>query len=537
MTSPTHQHKSNPALPGDLAACHELILAQSNHLQELLALKDELMASLAQQEREKARLLHRVEMLLRQIYGRKSEKIDPAQLLLFAEQVMEQAAARAAEEVEEEAPAAPKRKGHGRKKLPAELPHLPVEHDVPEKDKVCPECGAQKHVIGKRVTEQLEYAPASLFILDHVRSVYACPCCQQEVSVAAKPAQPIEKGLAGPGLLAQVMVSKYTDHLPLYRQERIFARLGAEISRKTMCGWVLSSAQSLGPVVALMKERALESKVLHTDDTPVSVRGPGGNYQGRFWVYLGDGEHPYTVYDFTPDRRRDGPADFLKTFTGTDEQPRYLQADAFGGYDGIYKAGNNVIEVACWAHARRKFHDARGSDVNRAHQMLAWIKRLYEIERDAKERDAAQRRDLRQEHAKPLLKTIGQWLKEQQGQVLPKSPMGEAITYVVNQWQALNRYMEDGDLAIDNNAAENALRGIALGRKNYLFVGSDGGGRAAAVLYSLIRSAQRNGVEPYLYLRDLLLRVTTHPNKEIHLLLPDHWKRAILPTLDPPRRP
>ena len=523
MTNETHQHKANPALPDDLGACHELIA--------------ELMASLAQQEREKARLLHRVEMLLRQIYGRKSEKVDPAQLLLFAEQVMEQAAASAAEEVEEEAPAAPKRKGHGRKRLPAELPHLPVEHDVPEKDKVCPECGAHKHVISKRVTEQLEYAPASLFILEHIRPAYACPCCQQGVTMAAKPAQPIEKGLAGPGLLAQVAVSKYCDHLPLYRQERIFARLGAEISRKTMCGWVLSSAQSLEPVVTLMKERALESKVLHTDDTPVDVRNRGKNYQGRFWVYLGDGEHPYTVYDFTPDRRRDGPAEFLRTFTGTDEKPRYLQADAFGGYDGIFEAGSGVLEVACWAHARRKFHDARTSDVNRAHQMLAWISKLYKIERDAKMLDAAQRCALRQERAKPILKAIGEWLEAQQGRVLPKSPVGEAVTYAVNQWKALNRYVEDGDLAIDNNAAENALRGIAIGRKNYLFVGSDGGGRAAAVLYSLVQSAKRNGVEPYQYLRDLLLRVTTHPNKQIHQFLPDHWKREILPTLDPPRRP
>ena len=525
MRTAMSKYATNTQLPDDLAQCHAYIR--------------ELTDTLRIQELEKARLLHRVEHLLRQLYGRSAEKVDPAQLLLFVAEAMDAVEAEVpqTEAVESEPDATPKKKGHGRRKPPVELPHLPIEHPVPESEKVCGECGTQKKRIGEKVTEQLEYAPASLFVIDHIQPVFACPCCQQGVTVAPKPAQPIEKGLPGPGLLAHVVVSKYADHLPLYRQENIFERHGVELSRKTMCDWVLASAKILEPVVELMKDRVLDSKVIHTDDTPVDVRGPGGNYQGRFWVYIGDTGHPYSVYDFTPSRRRDGPAAFLKEFTGTREKPRYLHADAFGGYDGIYAAGNSVFEVACWAHARRKFYDARKSDVNRAHQVLAWVRMLYDVERDAKEFDAEQRKALRRERSKPVLDRMQGWLDAQEGHVLPKSPIGEAVTYARNQWQALLRYLDDGDLAIDNNAAENALRGIAIGRKNFLFVGSDRGGRAAATLYSLVRSAKRHGLDPFVYLRDLFLRIPTHPNKNIHLLLPDHWKTEILPTLDTPPRP
>lgn len=509
-------------LPDNVAQCHALI--------------DELISTLHQREREKAQLLHRVEQLLRQLYGRRSEKVDPAQLLLFAEQAMAAVQAQVQEPESAERAPKPAKKGHGRRKPPAELPHLPIEHPVAESDKVCTECGAQKRRIGEKTTEQLEYAPASLFVIDHIQPVYACPCCQEGVVAAPKPAQPIAKGLPGPGLLAQVAVSKYCDHLPLYRQERIFARYGVELSRKTLCDWVRAAANLLEPLVERMKAGVLESKVIHTDDTPVDVRGRGGACQGRFWVYLGDNEHPYTVYDFTPGRRREGPTAFLEAFTGTQEHPRYLQADAYGGYDGIFTAGNGVLECACWAHTRRKFHDARASDAVRSHTMLAWIQQLYQVERAAKDLDAGPRRELRQEKSRPILDTIKAWLDAEQPRVLPKSPMSEAIGYAVNQWDALIRYLDDGDLAIDNNAAENALRAIAIGRKNWLFAGSERGGRTAATLYSVIQSAKRHQLDPFRYLRDLFLRIPTHPNKEIHRLLPDHWKREILPTLEPPPR-
>lgn len=316
MPSTTTPQHLNPALPGDLEACHALIT-------ELTAVKDELTATIRLQEREKALLLHRVEQLLRRQYGRSSEKIDPRQLLLFLADAMQKAQAELEEAVEPEPEPKPKKKGHGRKKPPAELPHWPLEHPVPDGDKVCAECGAEKKRIGQKVTEQLEFAPASLFVIDHIQPVMACPCCQGQVTVAPKPAQIIEKGLPGPGLLAHVVVSKYCDHLPLYRQEDIFARYGVELSRKTMWDWVRAAALTLEPIVALMTQRVLESKVIHTDDTPIDLRGRGLNGQGRFWVYLGDSEHPYTVYDFTPNRRRDGPVEFLRDFKGDEQSPRY----------------------------------------------------------------------------------------------------------------------------------------------------------------------------------------------------------------------
>ena len=315
--------------------------------------------------------------MLERLYGRRSEKIDPAQLLLFAVEALQRAAEQS-EVIEEPETVQPKKKkGHGRSKPPVELPRFPIEHPVPDEEKVCAQCGGEKARIGEDITEQLEYAPASLFVLEHHRPKLACPCCQDGVTIASKPAQPIEKGLPGPGLLAHVVVSKYCDHLPLYRQEGIFERHGLKLSRKTMCDWVMASANLLEPVVARMTERVLESKVIHTDDTPVTVRQPGmsGTHKGRFWVYLGDGGHPYTVYDYTASRRRDGPQTFLETFIGTEQNPRYLHADAYGGYDGIYTAGSGVLELACWAHARRKFHEARSSDPVRRIQcqpLLEW---------------------------------------------------------------------------------------------------------------------------------------------------------------------
>ena len=385
------------------------------------------------------------------------------------------------------------------------------------------------------MSEQLEYAPASFFVIEHIRPKYACPCCQEGVTVAFKPAQPIEKGLPGPGLLAHVAVSKYCDHLPLYRQESILARHGVHLSRKTLWGWMRAEAVLLEPVAEAARMRVLQSKVIHTDDTPVTVQARGGGtYTGRFWVYVGDAQNPYVTYDYTPSRKRDGPVEFLREFTGTPESPRYLQDDAFGGYDGIYAVKNGVLEVACMAHCRRKFHDARKTDVNRAHQMLAWIQQLYAIERHAKDLAATARHALRREKSKPILDTIKAWLDAHRTQVLPKSPIGEAFQYAFNQWAALNRYLDDGELSIDNNVAERNLRGIAIGRKNWMTLGSDRGGRAAAILYTLIQSAKRHDLDPFVYLRDLLLRIPTHPNKDIHILLPDQWKTHLLPEATAP---
>jgi len=343
--------------------------------------------------------------------------------------------------------------------------------------------------------------------------------------------------LAAPGLLSYVIVSKYGDHLPLHRLERILRRHGIEIARSTMCDWAAQSADVLGSLYDLMVRQVRASQIIRTDDTPVKVqdRNRTQTRTGRFWVYLGDVHHPYTVFAYTPSRSRDGPMEFLQGW-GQDE-PVYLQADAFGGYDGIYAgdAGGRVTEVACWAHARRKFYDARHSDPAVSTQALAYIRLLYDLEVEAKKSAeragndlASERYRLRQELATPRLTQFRTWLESQQaeggGPVLPKSPMGQAIQYAFNQWDALCVYTTDGRLAIDNNASENALRRVAVGRKNWLFCGSDKGGRTAATLFSLIATCQRHKVEPMAYLRDVLTRIAATPISQLNQFLPDRWQ-------------
>ena len=318
--------------------------------------------------------------------------------------------------------------------------------------------------------------------------------------------------------------------MPLHRLERILARHQIDIARSTMCDWMRQSAEALKPLYDLIVRQALESRVLHTDDTPVDVldRQLPETRTGRFWVYVGDRDHPSTVFTYTPNRSRDGPMTFLRDW-GKDGR-RYLQADAFGGYDGIYagEAGGNVTEVACWAHARRKFYEARTTDTETATRALAYIRLLYDTEDEAKGKSSAERLALRQSQTVPLLEQFRTWLRSREaisgGPVLPKSPMGGAIAYVRNQWQALSVYTTDGDLDIDNNAAENALRRVALGRKNWLFCGSDGGGNTAAVLFSLIASCDRHKVDPFAYLRDVLTRLAAHPSHRVAELLPGNWQ-------------
>ena len=307
-------------------------------------------------------------------------------------------------------------------------------------------------------------------------------------------------------------------------------RAGIELSRSTQSDISAQSAEALLPLHELMARQVKDSRVIHTDDTPVDVLDPplGKTRQGRFWVYLGDKDHPYIVFDYTPNRKRDGPMMFLAKWGKHDL--RYLQADAFGGYDGIYagQAGGNVIEVACWAHARRYFFEARKTDHRNSAQALAYIKMLYDVEKDAGNLPPGERAAIRQERSAPILVQFRAWLTGLQavhgGNVLPKSPMGEAITYALNQWTALCVYLLDGDLNIDNNMSENALRRIAVGRKNWLFCGSDNGGRTAAILFSLIATCQRHDVEPFAYLRDVLTRIASHPHTRLAELLPGQWK-------------
>jgi transposase len=481
----------------------------------------ELLASLHDARRDNEQLRQRLDLVLRRLYGPKAERLDPDQLLLFAQAEASSSPPPPAPPPEPPAAPAAAPRGHGRRRLPASLPRQRVEHDLPAAERPCPECGQGRERIGQEVSEQLDYQPAALFVVEHVRPTYACRHCQGQLTTAAKPAQPIEKGLPGPGLLAQVITSKYGDHLPLYRLERIFARHGLELKRSTTCDWMAACAELLRPLYGQMVQAVLASAVVHTDDTPLPVqdRDRGHTRQGRLWVYLGDGGHPYTVFAYTPSRARDGPQQFLKGYYG------YLQADAFGGYDGIYATGN-VVEVACWAHARRKFYEARASDAERSHAALAWIGRLYEVEKRARELSLPARQALRQAESVPILTALCQWLHEQRQAVLPKSPFGQAVTYALNNWTALGRYTEAGFLAIDNNVAEREMKRIAIGRKNWLFTGSDRGGDTAAVLYSLTSTCQRHGADPFAYLRDVLARLPDQPPGRCEELLPDRWSEA-----------
>ncbi len=537
----------------------------------------ELLSTLQEERRDKEDLQHRLNLLLRRLYGPRSERLNPDQLVLFGEDAQapgqtEQPAANSPPQ-----PASPQRRHrpHGRRLLPENLRRELVHHELTAAERLCV-CGQMRIDIGNDVSEQLDWRPASFFVLQHVIHKYACPSCSRRaaemppqtdeqapadtaeqvaagssaaaraealpvspdagagalgpaVVSALKPASPIAKGLPGPGLLAQVIVSKYVDHLPLYRQEQIFERQGVFLARSTTCDWLAACAELLRPLYARLVALVLQSKWLHTDDTPVKNLGhaPDQTATGRFWGYLGDRDHPGNVFDFTVNRKRDGPQTFLADFHG------YLHADAFSGYDALYlpspQAGTAaIVEVACNAHARRKFYEARGSDAMRAHQALAYYGQLYEIERRANDNDFTdeQRLQARRDLAVPILDQFRAWLEEQRQKVLPKSSMAEAIGYALNNWTALKRYTEAGYLAIDNNVAEREMKRIAIGRKNWLFVGSDNGGRTAAVLFSFTSTCHRLGIDPWAYLHDVLARLPALPAENLDELLPHRWQAA-----------
>jgi transposase len=582
----THLPPTPPAerLPDDPAVLKSMIL--------------ELLATLHDKDRELEGVRHRLDLLLRRLYGPRGERFDPNQPLLFAE-LAEAPGQDTAPPPADAAEAQPKRKArpHGRRPMPKDLRHEARHHELPEAERVCPDCGQMRVDIGVDQSSQLDYQPASLFVVDHLVHKYLCRCCSksrqpsqnqqtpsapeqpqvlqpepqsassaqaevapqptdsqqgqaapaasplqaaevQQLSTqpglrgivvsAPKPEMPIAKGLPGPGLLAHLIVSKFADHLPLYRLERIYERQGLILPRSTTCDWLAACGQLVRPLYELMISVVLQSRVIHTDDTPVKMQEPSHVLStARFWGYLGDGAHPYNVFDFTINRKRDGPQQFLAKFQG------YLQADAFTGYDGLYlpnprdgQAG--IIEVACNAHARRKFYEARTSAAAGSHQALAYYRELYEIERRAHslDFDDDQRRQLRQDLAVPILNQFRAWLDEQRVQVLPKSPMAEAIGYALNQWQALCRYTEAGFLNIDNNVAEREMKRIAIGRKNWLFVGSQQGGHTAAVLLSFTSTCQRLRIEPWAYLKDILTRLPNTATTQLDQLLPDRWEAA-----------
>ena len=481
---------------------------------------------IADQARWIERLKHELFRLRRWPFGTKAERLPEGQQIFDFYGTLEEERKKAEEKAASGPPPPPRgpRQGHGRRVIPPELPRREVVHDVPESDRKCDECGEVMVEFGRDVSEQLEYQPCQIYVIQNVYPKYACKnkaCGMGPVAQAPAETIPVGRGLAGPGLMAHVLVSKYDDHLPLYRQSEIFGRQGLDLPRSTLGLWVGEAVELLRPLVGAMKEDILQSKVICTDDTPVRVLDPGAGraHQGRFWAYLGDRAHRQVVFEFTMTREQKWAKEFLGDYAG------YLQADAFKGYDQLFKEGR-ILEVACWAHGRRYFFEAQETDRERALWALGQIGLLYDIEREAKERALKpdEVRALRQERARPILERIRDWLEREAPRVLPKSPMGQAIHYARSQWKALQVYLQDGNLSIDNNAVENILRGVAVGRKNWLFLGSEGGGKWAAVLYSLIESCKRHGVNPWLYLKDVLVRVSTHPSRRILELTPRLWK-------------
>lgn len=526
--------KVDPAqLPQDVGVLQSLVV--------------QLVDSLQARDRRIAQLERHMDLLVRKVFGRSSEKLDPRQLALFAKQD-DAAVAEAIPSptpVEEASPSPARTRRRGRRR-PDTLERREVIYDLSEAEKQAIAGDGELVPIGEDVSEQFEWEPSCLYVLRHVQKKYARrpalvesgeSLAEKNVVTAAKPPQPIAGGSAGPGLLAYVITSRFCDHLPYHRQERIFERHGLRLSRQTTCDQARQLAELCQPLYALMIEEVLASAVLHSDDTPVKVRNAHEKRQstGRFWNYVGDVEHPLTVFVYTPDRSRDGPAEFLKHYRG------FLQADAYSGYDPIFAGSNGaIVEVACWAHARRNFFEARKSDPLRAETALAYIRELYLVEREMREHSQGEWSELswadraariageRQQRARPVLDQFASWMEREAPGLLPKEPLRQAIEYARNQWVALCRYCDDGRLAIDNNAAEQAIRGIALGRKNWLFCGSDRGGQTAAVHFSLIASCARHRLDPFGYLRDIYRRLATllagAPSRDtLRALLPDRW--------------
>lgn len=503
------------SLPDDIDALKSLVAEQATVNEQLLFENDRIKAQVLT-------LQEQLNIALARRYAASSEKISPDQIRLFNE---------AEVDTESDTPDTTTgvvtivehtRQARGRKALPEALPRIDVIHELTEAERLCPYDGAVLTVIGDVRSEQLDIVPAQIRVLRHIRKTYACGCgrCIKTVPL---PAQPIPKSLASPGLLAHVVVCKYVDALPLYRQERILQRIGVNIPRATLANWMMAAGTLIQPLINLLRDRLLAYDILQMDETTVQVLNePGKTAQSKsyLWVQRGGPPHqPIVLYDYDPGRGQGVPLRLLEGFKGT------LQTDGYDGYNAAVAVGG-LTHLGCFAHARRKFDEAikaqgkhpRGG---KAHRGLALIQQLYGVEKGVRHTTPEERHTYRQQHAKPLLEELRTWLDEALPQVPPQTATGKALHYLHNEWTKLIRYLNDGRLEIDNNRAENAIRPFVIGRKNWLFSDSVRGVKASANLYSLIETAKVNGLEPYAYLRKVFTELPkANAVEAIEALLP-----------------
>jgi transposase len=488
-------------LPDDVDLLKSLVADQLARNEQLQADKQ---AIVQENEGLKARVLTLQEQLnlaLARRYAASSEKISPDQYRLFDEAEADTPAEPPEDEIT--VPAHTRKKG-GRRKLPKTLLRVEVVHELSAQDLICPHDGATLVEIGEKTSEQLDIVPAKIQVIRHIRKQYACDCGQC-IKTAALPKQPIPKSMASPGLLAHIAVSKYQDALPLYRQETILRRIGVDIPRATLANWMIRSGTLIQPLINLLRDRLLEYDIVQMDETPVQVLNEAGKRaQSKSYIWVqrgGPPDRPVVLYDYDPGRGAGVPKRLLEGFRG------YLQTDGYDGYNAVV-AANGLTHVGCMAHARRRFSDAvkaqgRNRKRGKAYRGLSLLRKLYRVERQARKLTADERYARRQKHARPVLDEMRSWLDDALPQVPPSSATGKALSYLHNEWEQLIRYLDDGRLEIDNNAAENVIRPFVLGRKNWLFSASVKGVKASANLYSLIETAKANGLEPYAYLRQV----------------------------------